>query len=111
MLTETQRQRFRALQNGEENGTLSEAEQAELQAFVQLIEEKEALYLRPATERIRQERLLLEEQNQELQVLVRRQERLERRLKRFLALSASERDKINAQVQAILNANTTGAAR
>ena len=76
MLTELQRQRCRALQNGEENGTLSLEEQAELQAFVQLIEKKEAVYLRHATERIRQERLRLEEQNQELQVLVRREERL-----------------------------------
>lgn len=57
MLTEAQRQRFQELQQGEEEGTLSPAEQAELQAFVQLIEETEAVYLRPATERMRQERL------------------------------------------------------
>ena len=111
MLTEAQRQRFRALQQGEEDGTLSVAEQAELQAFVQLIEDKEAAYLRPATERIRQERLRVEEQNQALQALIRRKERLARRLERVLALSSSEREKINAQVAAILNSSSAGAAK
>ena len=111
MLTDSQRKRFRALQNGEDNGTLSPAEQVELQTFVQLIEEKEAVYLRPATERIRQERLQSEAQNQELQELLRREERLQRRLERFLALSAAEREKINARVAAILNANATGTAK
>lgn len=111
MLTDSQRQRFRALQNAEDNGTLSVSDQAELQAFVQLIEDKEAAYLRPATERIRQERLRLQEQNQELQILLRRKERLERRLERMLALSAAEREKINAQVAAILNATAVGSAQ
>lgn len=111
MLTESQRQRFRALQRGEEEDTLSPTERAELQAFVQLIEQKEAVYLRPATERIRQERLRLEEQNRALQALLRRKERLARRLERILALSASEREKINAQVTAILNASATGATK
>ena len=109
MLTKQQRQRFRELQQREEDGALSSAEQAELQNFVQLIEDKEAVYLRPATERIRQERLRLEEQNKELQALIRRKERLARRLERVVALSAAEREKINAQVAAILNADATGA--
>ncbi len=111
MLTEQQRTRFRALQTKEDDGTLSLSEQTELQAFVQIIEEKEADYLRPATERLRQERLLLEEQNRALEVLVRRKERLAKRLRRILALSISEREKINAQVAAILDAKTTGTAR
>ena len=104
MLTEAQRRRFRALQQKEDMGTLSPAEQAELQAFVQLVEDEEAVYLRPATERMRQERLRLEEQNNMLQALTRRKERLARRLERVLALSAAEREKINAQVTATRNA-------
>jgi uncharacterized FlaG/YvyC family protein len=111
MLTEQQRRRFRALQMKEDDGTLSLSEQAELQALVQLIEEKEAGYLRPATERVRQERLLLEEQNKALEALVRRKERLAKRLERVLAFSISEREKINAQVAAILDAKTTEVAR
>ena len=111
MLTEQQRQRFRTLQQGEEDGILSLPEQAELQTYVQQIEAEEAVYLRPATERIRQERLQIEEQNQALQAVMRRKERLARRLERMLALSASEREKINAQVKAILNTDTTGAGR
>lgn len=111
MLTEPQRQRFRALQQSELDGTLSPTEQTEMEAFVQQIEAAEAAYLRPATEHIRQERLRIEEQNKALQEVIRRKERLARRLERILALSAAEREKINAQVASILNANTTGAAR
>jgi len=111
MLTEQQRRRFRTLQTKEDDSTLSLSEQTELQAFVQLIEEKEAGYLRPATERLRQERLLLEEQNGALEALVHRKERLAKRLERVLALSISEREKINAQVAAILDAKMAGVAQ
>src|SRR5579862_3603540 len=111
MLTDAQRERFHALQRREEEGALSPTEQAELHAFMQKIEEEEAVYLHPATERIRQERLQIQEQNKALQYLVRRKERLARRLERILALSVSERDKINAQITAILNPNGIGAAR
>ncbi|MCW3055901.1 MAG: hypothetical protein JWN14_5071 [Chthonomonadales bacterium] len=110
MLTKQHRRHFRALQTKEDNGTLSLSEHTELQAFVQLIDEKEAGYLRPATERIRQERRLLEEQNRALEVLVHRKERLTKRLERVLALSISEREKINAEVAAILDAKMTGVA-
>jgi hypothetical protein len=111
MLTEQQRMRFRALQTKEEEGTLSPSEQIELQTFVQWIEEQEADYLHSATERMRQERLLLEEQNRALEALIRRKERLAKRLERVLAFSFSERKKINAQVTAILDAKTTGVAQ
>jgi hypothetical protein len=111
MLTEAQRQRFRALQQREEDGTLSLTEKAVLQAFVEQIEAGEAAYLRPAVERMRQERLQVEAQTKALHSLLRRKERLARRLERILALSASEREKINAQVSAILNAGPTGATK
>jgi hypothetical protein len=111
MLTEAQRQRFRALQQKEDLGTLSPAEQAELQAFVRLVEDAEAASLRPATDSLRQERLRLEKQNEALQTLVRRKERLARRLERVLALSGSEREQINAQVAAVLNPGSGGAAK
>lgn len=108
MLTELQRQRFRVLQEKEEEDSLSPSEQAELQVLVQCIEEAEAAYLSPATERIRQERLLLQEQNRALQALIWRKERLARRLERVLALSAQERAKIDTQMTAILHASITG---
>lgn len=111
MLTEHQSQRFNTLQQGEENGALSPAEQMELQAFVQQIEAEEAALLAPAMERMRQQRRRIEEQNAALAVLVRRKERLARRLERILALSIAEREKINAQVAAILNKTSTKAAR
>ncbi len=109
MFTAPQRQRFHALQQREDEGTLAPSEQAELQAFVQQIEAEEAIYLRPANERIRQERLQLEAQTAALKILLRRRERLAHRLERVLALSAMEREKINAELSAILG--TAEAAR
>ena len=76
MFTEPQRQRFRALQQREDDGTLTASEQAELQAFVQQIEAEEAAYLRPANERIRQERLQLAAQTAALKLLLQQRERL-----------------------------------
>lgn len=111
MLTEQQRQRFRALQQSELDGTLAPTEQSELQALARQIEAEEAEYLRPATEHIHQERLQIQEQNRALQLLIRRKERLARRLERVLALSASERQKINTQVKAILDGGSARSAK
>lgn len=107
MLTEAQRQHFRELQQKEDEGILSVSEREELQALIQIIEDAETVYLRPATERIRQERFKIAEQNRALEALIQRKERLARRLERILSLSLAEREKINAEVAAILNTNTT----
>ncbi len=109
-MTTSQRKRFQALQQNEDDGTLSSTEQTELAEFVQQIEADEAAYLGPATVRIRQQRLRLEEQNEALRTLIRRKERLARRIERVLTLSASERRKINAQQTAILNASSARTA-
>ena len=111
MLTASQRQRFRALQNGDENGALSAEEQAELQAFVQLIEDKEAVYLHPATEHIQQERLQIEERNRALLALIQQKEQLVQRMERMLASSKSEQEKITEHLTAILNTNSASTAR
>jgi hypothetical protein len=64
--------RFQNLRQQELEGTLSKAEQAELSLLTQEIETEEAAYLRPATERLRREREVIEAQNRALQALVRR---------------------------------------
>ena len=87
MLTELERERFRILQEKEDNQTLDAAEAAEWQGFIDRIEAEEAAYLRPAIERERQERLKIEAQNRALKNLIRRRERLARRLERVLAFS------------------------
>ena len=109
MWNEEQQQRFQALRTRERQQALNPMEQAELARMIQELEAEEAAYLRPATERIRQESLRLEEQNKALQVLVRRKERLARRLEHVLVLSASEREKINSEVTAILSSTGVGA--
>lgn len=76
MFTEPQRQRFRALQQREVEGALTTSEQAELQSFVQQVEAEEAVYLRPATERLRQERLQIKAQTASLQALLQQREGL-----------------------------------
>ena len=106
MLTDSQRQRFRALQNGDENGALSAEEQAELQAFVQLIEDKEAVYLHPATERLEQRNLQLAAQNTVLKTLVEREKRLNRYLQRVLKKVDSERHAISTELASILGASS-----
>ncbi len=87
MFTEPQRQRFRALQQREDEETLTASEQVELQAFAQQIEAEEAVYLRPANERIRQERLQLAAQTAALKLLLQQREHLARRLEQVLALT------------------------
>ncbi len=74
MWDEQKRERFQTLRQRELDDTLTEAEQAELSQMIQEIEDAEAAYLRPATERLRCERERIEEQNRELQGLVQREE-------------------------------------
>jgi hypothetical protein len=59
--------RFNALRAAERQGALTEAESAELLALTQELDALEAAYLHPVTERMRQEREALGEQNSELE--------------------------------------------
>jgi len=54
-------------------GALTEAEGAALRALTQELDASEAAYLHPATERVRQEREALVEQNSKLEEIVREQ--------------------------------------
>lgn len=111
MLTEFERERFHVLQQREDDGSLLPSEREELRAFVQQIEDAEAAYLRPATERIRLQRLRSEDQNRALEALIRRKARLAQRLERVLEFSEAERNRINSEVNLILNPASPGTGR
>ena len=74
MWTRGQQVRFDALRAAERQGTLTEAKGVELLALMQELDILEAAYLHPATERVRQEREALGEQNNKLEALLREQQ-------------------------------------
>ncbi len=74
MWDEVKQARFNALRIAERQGALTEAEGAELLALTQELDALEASYLHPATERVRQEREALGEQNSKLEELLREQQ-------------------------------------
>jgi hypothetical protein len=74
MWDEIKQARCNALRIAERQGTLTEAEGVELLALTQELDVLEAAYLHPATERVRQEREALGEQNSKLEQLLREQQ-------------------------------------
>jgi len=66
--------RFNVLRIAERQGMLTEAEGVELLALTQELDALEAAYIHPATERMRQEREALGEQNSKLEELLREQQ-------------------------------------
>lgn len=102
MWDEQKRRRFQELRQRQQEGGLTEAEQAELTLLVKELEASEAAYLAPATQRVRQEREALEEQNRNLEALIRRKEDLVRRLRDFLAETQVERQAIARELTDVL---------
>jgi hypothetical protein len=100
MWDEQKRQRFQWLRQREQQ--LSAAEQTELASLVKELETAEAAYLQPATERLRQERELMEKQNGELEKLSARKQDLAQRLGRVLADARAEQRSIETEVAAVL---------
>jgi hypothetical protein len=78
------RARFESLRRGEEEGTLTGAEKAELAQMFEEIESAETVYLRPATERLRAQRTGIAARNEALRGVLNREEALVRRLKQTL---------------------------
>jgi len=99
----TKRARFESLRQREEEGTLTEAEQAELAQMIEEVERAEAAYLRPATERLRADRAEFTRQNGALQGVLQRKEALVRRLEQTLAEARTERDALEEEVNRILS--------
>ena len=111
MLTEQQRIRFSELQQREEDSTLDSPEQEEMESLIGIIEAREKDYLQPATERLQQEHLKLQAENDELKILSRRQERLVRHLERVLTAAQTESTAIQSRLSEILGPALTGANR
>jgi hypothetical protein len=74
MWDEVKQARCNVLRIAERQGTLTEAEGAELLALTQELDALETAYLQPATARVRQEREALGEQNSKLEELLREQQ-------------------------------------
>ena len=103
IFTSEQRARFRQLQNAQDAGAvLTPDEQAELAALFQHIEDAEAVYLRPATERLRREAAEKEARNRALEALVRRKEVMIKRLEAVLSELEAERRAIDDEVRHLL---------
>jgi hypothetical protein len=102
MWEEQKRTRFHQLCQRQGNNALTETEQAELASLAQELEAAEAAVLTPATERLRQDREILEVQNQNLEVLALRKEAFVRRLSAFLAEAQAERRAIDGELALVL---------
>lgn len=77
---------------------LNAAEQAELEALVKELEDAEAVYLQPATERRRQENDRLAKRNLHLAELVKRKEALVQRLENVLTEAQAEQRAIETEL-------------
>jgi hypothetical protein len=82
MWDEQKSARFQELRRREEQGGLTEPEQAELARLIQELEDEEAAYLGPATERLRKECEAVEAETRALEALVQRKKRELRTLPR-----------------------------
>ncbi|HLJ57702.1 MAG TPA: hypothetical protein VKT77_21885 [Chthonomonadaceae bacterium] len=106
MWTVEQKQRFQTLRTREREQNLTEPEEAELARMIQELEEEEAAYLRPATQRLEQRNRERAAQNAALKALVEREKRLKRYLQRVLTKVENERRAIAAELETILDAST-----
>jgi hypothetical protein len=84
---------------------LSTSEEAELQSLVEELYAAEAAYLKPATERLRQENDRTEGQNAELDRLIERKQALVHRLKAVLAETRAEQQAIQNELATVLAAS------
>jgi hypothetical protein len=100
MWNDEKRRRFQTLRQREHE--LTAHEQAELLALVQELEAVEAVYLTPATERLRKQRDAIEDQNRALQALVSRKEALLQRLRVVLNETQAERQAIERELATVL---------
>jgi hypothetical protein len=95
MLDPLKRTRFRELRRREDEGALSPEEQDELSLLIQEIEDAEAAYLGPATERLRREHEAIEAQNESMHAFLSRGEALVAQLESLLTTLEEERQALD----------------
>ncbi|GAC1310566.1 MAG: hypothetical protein NVSMB27_47500 [Ktedonobacteraceae bacterium] len=112
MWDEEQKQRFQTLRTRQRTDELNEAEQAELARMIRDLEEEEAAYLRPATQRLEESNRQKTAQNAALKTLVEREKRLNRYLRKVLQKVDNERQAISTELAKIMEASSaTGTGR
>jgi hypothetical protein len=102
MWDEDKRHRFAELRRREETGSLSDPERAELAVLTGELLDLEATYLGPATQRLQQQRDIVEAQNRRLNALAARKAALVQRLQGVLGEAEAERYAIQGEVEALL---------
>jgi hypothetical protein len=100
---EIKRQRFSTLRARERQGTLTAEEKTELDGLYRGVEEREAAYLQPATERKRQETEKLRAINAALRDVIRRKEEHLARMQVTLAQFRTERETLDAELERLLS--------
>jgi branched-subunit amino acid aminotransferase/4-amino-4-deoxychorismate lyase len=103
MWDETKRWRFSALRERQRQGALTAEEKVELDELYREIEEMEAVYLRPATERKQQETEKLRAINEMLRDVIQRKEEHLSRTKTTLTQLRAEREELDAELERILS--------
>jgi hypothetical protein len=101
-------ERFQELRQRQLAGVLSAEQQDELASMVQELEQQEAAYLSPATQRLRQEYEAMLAENQALEALVRRKEALVQHLEGVLANIRAERTAIAEEEARLLSRKAAG---
>jgi hypothetical protein len=99
MWDDEKRKRFEELR--EPGRQMDAAEQVELAALVKELEDAEAAYLRPATERLRLENDRRAQRNLELAELIKRKEALVERLESVLAEAQAEERAIENELASV----------
>ena len=100
MWDDQKRQRFNELR--EPGRYLNAAEKTEVAALVKELEDMEAAYLKPANERLRNERLAIEKRNARLAVVINKKKAFVERLNRLLTESEAERRAIDREFASVL---------
>ena len=90
MWEEQKRARFQELRRRHDESVLTEVERAELASLIEELDAAESAYLTPATQRLQQEREVLESQNRALAILVRRKEAMVQRRRDLRSLYGGE---------------------
>lgn len=108
MWDQQRRERFQELRRRELAGALSPEEQGELALLVHELEQQEAAYLGPATERLRREYEVMLAETQALEALAHRKEALIQDLESVLAKTQAERTAIAEEEARLLNRRGAG---
>src|SRR2546423_5716096 len=104
MWDEERHARFQALRTANRQGSLSEADRAELAGLIRELEDEEAAYLRPASQRLEEEARQLEAHTAPLREILKREKRLAARLERELSAAQKEQDSLRDEKAQIVAA-------